>query len=319
MRALAVVALLSCVLGVCAPVVARAATASTPLSIQIPVLAPPATLAPNFTAAPWTNAAKVTLGYDRQVHASAAESTTAYLFTDGKAMYVGFDATQTRTAIVTNQRTNNVGVDTDDEVKISLWPGGRNGFNYQFIATPAGTRYQYSTENTNYEPSWDAVAGVHHDGYAVVMRIPLNVMRGARPDAWLVQLTRWEPTTGSLYAWSGGENFQGTTDVNYARPLVGMPKIVAMKPKPRAGIYLLGAVNGQSIGGSTSRMGLDLAVPVTAGTSLIATFHPDFSNVETDQQTISPTAFQRYYVETRPFFTQGQGFYNFMECDACPN
>ena len=113
-------------------------------------------------------------------------------------MYVAFDATQTRTPIVMNQRTNNVGVDTDDEVKISLWPGGRNGVNYQFIATPAAVKYQYSTENSNYEPSWDAIAATKTNGYIVVMRIPLKIMRGAQAT-WLMNMTRYEPTVRSAH------------------------------------------------------------------------------------------------------------------------
>jgi hypothetical protein len=313
---------LSALLMVSFPLQALSAVAvveSSPLSLTIPVLSVPPQLTLDFAATPWTKAAKVDLGYDRLTHAPSSEPTNAYVWTDGKYLFVGFDATQTRSSLVMNQHSNNVGVDTDDEVKISLWPGGRNGFNYQFIATPAGTKYQYSTENTNYEPTWDVITKTRSNGFSVAMRIPLNVMRGSHPHDWLVQFTRWEVTTGSLYAWSGGENFQGTTDVNYARSLVGMPTVAATKPKPRVAIYGLAAVNGASIGGSTSRMGVDVAVPITQGTSFIGTFHPDFSNVEADQQTISPTAFRRYYSETRPFFTQGSSFYNYYECDACPN
>lgn len=302
-----------------AAVPAAAAVQSATMSLAIPTLPHTDSLGTDLSAEPWPKAAKVNLGYDRLSHSAAQEPTTAYAWTDGKFLFVGFDAKQSRTPLVVNQHTNNVGVDTDDEVKIALWPGGRNGFNYQFIATPIGTKYQYSSENTNYEPSWDVAAAPKKDGYTVVMRIPLNVMRGAHAGDWLVQFTRWEPTTGSLYAWSGGENFEGTTDVNYARSLTGMPVVAAQRPRPRAGVYVLGSLNGASIGGSTSRMGADLAIPITEGTSLIAAIHPDFSNVEADQQTISPTAFRRYYSETRPFFTQGAGFYNYYECDACPN
>jgi hypothetical protein len=59
------------------------------------------------------------------------------------------------------------------------------------------------------------------------------------------------------------------------------------------------------------------AIPITQGTSFVGTLHPDFSNVENDQQSISPTAFRRYLQETRPFFTQGASAYNYMECDEC--
>jgi Domain of unknown function (DUF5916) len=294
------------------------AAEATDGSLTIPTVASPPPLVADLSSPVWQQAATVTLGYDRQTHAAAAELTKAYILTDGKALYVGFDAHQTRTPIVAAQRTNNVGVDTDDEVKIALFPGGRSGFNYQFISTPIGTRYQVSSENTNYEPEWDAVAKTLPNEYIVVMRIPLNIVRGGRPDTWLVQFSRWEPTTGSLYLWSGGSNVTGTSDPNYARPLLKMPA-TSGRPQPRIALYSLGEIASPRIGGSTSRAGADLAIPITEGTSIVAALHPDFSNVENDQQTISPTAFRRFFNETRPFFTQGAGFYNVYECDACPN
>ncbi len=298
------------------PAIAAEVTAG---ALTIPTVASPPPMVADLSSPVWQQAATVTLGYDRQTHAAAAEQTKAYILTDGKALYVGFEAHQTRTPIVASQRTNNVGVDTDDEVKIALWPGGRSGFNYQFISTPIGTRYQVSSENSNYEPAWDAVAKTLPNEYIVVMRIPLNVVRGAHPDTWLVQFSRYEPTTGSLYLWSGGSNVQGTGDPNYARPLLKMPATAGSRPKPRLALYSLGEIASPRIGGSTSRAGADIAIPITQGTSIVAALHPDFSNVENDQQTISPTAFRRFFNETRPFFTQGANFYNYYECDACPN
>jgi hypothetical protein len=44
--------------------------------------------------------------------------------------------------------------------------------------------------------------------------------------------------------------------------------------------------------------------------------HPDYSNVELDQQTIAPTVFARTYTEVRPFFTQAANFYG-LNCDVC--
>jgi len=284
---------------------------------------------PRVTAAPqidgtladpaWQSAAKIQLGYDGHTLSAAAEPTQAYLLTDGTFLYVGFDATQTRTPILANQNTNGVGADSDDEVAVVLWPGGTNGFNYTFVSTPRGTRYQSSSENSNYEPHWDARGTMSQGRWIVTMRIPFSAMHGASRDKWLLQVGRFEPTTGSLYLWSGGPTVGGLTDFTYAKPLRGLETIVASRPKPRFGFYGLGAIAAKSAGGTTSRGGLDLSIPIDATTSIVATIHPDFSNVENDQQSISPTAFRRYYSETRPFFTQGGGTYNFMECDACPN
>ncbi|HEX3468198.1 MAG TPA: hypothetical protein VHT05_08990, partial [Candidatus Elarobacter sp.] len=90
------------------------------------------------------------------------------------------------------------------------------------------------------------------------------------------------------------------------------------RPRPRFALYGLSGLGSPSSGLTTSRMGGDFSVPVTATASVYGTLHPDFSNVEIDQQTISPTAYQRSYTEVRPFFTQGANYYDNFNCDACP-
>lgn len=292
------------------------ATAET-RQITLPLVTQAPPIDGTLDAPAWKSAAVVHLGYDYHTFSSAAEPTTVLLFTDGKALYVGFSATQTRTSILTNQHTNNVGQDTDDEVMVNLWPNGSSGFAYQFISTAIGTRYQNSTENLIYEPKWDAMGHVDGSTYTVTMRIPIGVMRGAGGARWLVQLSRLEPTTGAEYVYNGGPTMNGNGDVLYARPLLGVPTGAKSRPQPRFGAYALGAVSAPDAGGNTSRVGLDFSIPVTSGTSFVGTLHPDFSNVESDQQTISPTAFQKYYQETRPFFTQGANAYDYYECDEC--
>jgi len=292
------------------------AVAETKKQIDIPTVATAPAIDGTLNAPAWKSAAVVHLTYDAHTYSSAAEPTTVMLFTDGAALYLGYQATQTRTQILTNQHTNNVGQDTDDEVQVNLWPNGTTGFAYQFISTALGTRYQNSTENLIYEPKWDAAGHVDGTTYTVTMRIPLAVMRGTSKDKWLVQLSRFEPATGSLYVFNGGPSINGTGDPLFARPLVGMPNVKS-RPQPRFGAYALGAVSSPYAGGDTSRVGLDFSVPITSGTSFVGTLHPDFSNVESDQQTISPNAFQKYYQETRPFFTQGSGPYDYYECDEC--
>lgn len=303
------------------PTAARAQTvalAGSPGELKVPVVATAPPLDGTLTSAAWKQAATAQLTYDLHSHAPAQEPTTVYLLSDGKALYVGFDAKEIRTPIMANQHTNNVGQDTDDEVQVNLWPGGSTGFAYQFISTPSGTHYQNSTENLTYEPQWESAGHVDGTEYTVTMRIPLSAMRGEKSGQWLVQLSRFEPTTGSLYLYHATASTSGTGDVTAAEPLLGVPS-TNLRPQPRFAAYALGAVAAPSAGGNTSRVGLDFSIPVTEGTSLVGTLHPDFSNVENDQQSISPTAFRRYIQETRPFFTQGATAYDYMECDECLN
>ncbi len=118
--------------------------------------------------------------------------------------------------------------------------------------------------------------------------------------------------------WSYAPGQTNGDDVTYAGALSGLVASAAARPRPRVALYGLGGAGSRSSGLTTSRMGGDFSLPVTPTSSIYGTIHPDFSNVEIDQQTISPTAFQRSYNEVRPFFTQGANFYDNFDCDACP-
>ena len=84
-------------------------------------------------------------------------------------------------------------------------------------------------------------------------------------------------------------------------------------------MYALGELTPKSNGGDTSRIGADFALPIAPTASFVASIHPDYSNVETDQQSISPTAFPRSYTEVRPFFTQAASSFNAnFSCTNCP-
>jgi hypothetical protein len=82
------------------------------------------------------------------------------------------------------------------------------------------------------------------------------------------------------------------------------------RARPRFAPYALGRVGSQAASGNMATGGLDVAVPLIQRASFIGTIHPDYSNVELNQQTIAPTVFPRVYLEVRPFFVQGASFYN---------
>lgn len=285
------------------------------LSLAVPLVQSAPPVDGSLAHDTWKNATSVTLNWDLQGHRAAPQQTTAYIETDGKFVYVAFDARQPGN-IVATQHTDDAGQGSDDEVEVDFWPGGVNGFNYQFIANPIGTHYQSSSENSGYRPQWWSAGAVGNGGYVVTMKIPLSVMHGTNATTWRVQFSRRVEGTGDIDVWSYDVNETSPDTAIYAGLMTGL-RAIAERPQPRAELYTLGALGGSSIGGSTSRLGLDLSVPFTATSSFYATVHPDYSNVELDQQSISPTAFRRFYHEVRPFFTQGNAAYNNFDCDMC--
>ena len=295
----------------------RAQTASRQFTIPSVTVTAPPKIDGTLDDPAWKSAAHVQLQWDISFQRPATEATDAYLLADKHYLYVAFVATQ-KEPIIATQHTNDQPMPNDDVVRVYFWPGGDSGIEYGFVSNPIGTRYELSSENTSFSPAWVAVAKTRNDGYVVTERIPLNVMRGDGRSTWRVQFDRRVRAANQTFEWAHDPAQSGTDSSLYAGYLQGMTVASqGTRTKPRIGIYALGQYASAASGGSTSRLGADLSVPLTQTSSFVATFHPDYSNVELDQQSISPTAFPRRFNEVRPFFTQGQNYYNSFNCNDC--
>lgn len=295
-----------------------------PLLVPLVQSAPP--LDPRQSPTVWPATAAISLPWNVAHARAAAESTTVHVATDGKFLYVRFDAeqrepvtaTQHSDDVITGGSNINGGIAwSDDAVWVDLWPTGPGGFQYQFEANPNGSHNEASTENTDFAPQWESHGVANGHGYTVTMAIPLSVVHGAHAGTWRMQLIRYVRSTGALNVWSYDPVQTNPDDAaragNVSMPLVARPPL----PKPRVGLYTLGAAASKDAGGSTSRIGADFSLPVTQTAAIFGTLHPDYSNVELDQQSISPTVYQRIFSEVRPFFTQAAGYYDNFNCDAC--
>ena len=295
------------------------AFAQATFTIAVPTVATPPSLNGAIDAT-WSTAVQVTARYDF-TYQKDGEPTQIHVAQDADGLDVAFEATQ-HEPITENVETNGAGVLSDDNVQVLLWPQGANGFSYTFVANARGARYQSSSENSAYTPGWTAVGRRTPGGYVVTMHIPFRVMRSGGSTSWKVQFERIIQVTNSTQAWAYVQGQRIAADPAYAGTLndVAVARTTAKtRPAARLQLYGLGEATTRGNGGNTSRMGADLALPVTATSSLLASVHPDYSNVEIDQQTISPSAFARYYSEVRPFFTQLSPNFNAQySCTNCP-
>ncbi|MFN2450058.1 MAG: hypothetical protein ABR508_09800, partial [Candidatus Baltobacteraceae bacterium] len=297
---------------------ARAADSTPAFTVTVPHVA----AAPSLTGiidASWKGAAHLDLGWDYIYRRPAPETTTVYVAQYAQALYVAWDVHQ-RAPLTINQNTNGGGVYNDDHVGIAFYPRATQGFTYIFRSNPLGARDQYSSENSAYSPQWESRGRKTPYGYVITMRIPMDVIRTGGSRSWRVQFTRKTVATNQDSIWAHDQAMQGDIDVNYAGTIEGIDLgKAALRPPARVQLYGLAELASPSAGGSTSRMGADLSLPITATASFVATLHPDYSNVEIDQQSISPQEFPRFYQEVRPFFTQlGQQFNARFNCWNCP-
>jgi hypothetical protein len=293
-------------------------------AFTVPSASPPP-LAPSDPSTDWSTGSAVSLTWDVAHGRPAEEQTIVHVMSDSHYLYVRFDAKQSVPVIATQHADDTVvggsnvngGIAwTDDAVWVDLWPGGAGGFHYQFESNPVGAHNESSSENSNFAPQWQSHGEVTSGGYTVTMAIPMSVIRGAHAGAWRVQFVRYVRSTGALDVWSYDPSQTNPDD--FVRAGTATLTSLAKPPLPPARFspYALAEGASRAIGGSTSRVGMDFSIPVTPTASFFGTFHPDYSNVELDQVSISPTVYQRTYNEVRPFFTQA-GQYFGLNCDVC--
>jgi len=267
--------------------------------------------------ATWRSATHVSLDWDFQFRRLAAEKTDAYIMADRSFLYVAFVAEQKESVTATIQ-TNDAALTADDIVRVYFWPGGDHGFEYFFESTPIGTHNEGSAENSAFAPSWTSVGRRTANGYVVTMKVPLNIMRGDGRTTWRVQFERVIHSTNQVFEWAHDPSQTGVDNAIFVGYLTGMgPARASTRTKPRVGVYALGQLGTQSAGGDASHLGADIALPITNASSFFGTLHPDYSNVDRDQQSISPTAFARQFSEVRPFFTQGGSLFQNFSCNDC--
>jgi hypothetical protein len=290
---------------------AEVVKSASSFSIVAPRAAEPPPIDGTIDHSVWRTAAHVTLTWNVDFRRPASDGTDAYVLTDGAYLYVAFAARQASPVLAT-QQTAGKAVEGDDWVAVFLWPSGVNGFRYMFKCNAIGVCYQTSTENDDFSPIWRAAGHITSGGFVVTMRIPLDILRGDGGDQWRMQLARQVNRVGDdTPVWAYAPDMDDEGQAVYSGFLNGMRGLgAAARPRPRLAVYGLGAMAAQRAGGSTSRVGADVAIPISRTASVFGTVHPDYSNVELDQQTIAPTEFRREFQEVRPFFTQGASFYN---------
>ena len=308
------------------PAIARASVAHT--AVVRAVKAPqPVPLDASLRDPVWQTALTANGFVNFTVLRPAAHDTVAYLLYDDRNLYVAFRCAQAGVPIVATQTVDHAGVSSDDHVTLWLDTSGNGSRTYSFSANPRGVSSETSSENTRYAPTWRTASAISGGDYTVVMEIPFSVLRaqGSGLQTWRINFERYIANTNEDYTWAFEPAQTSVSTWQYWPQLTGI--VIgksATRPKPYADAYALGSFgadhnifpNGYVDGApffepvNTRNVGIDATYPFTNTLAFVGTLNPDFSNVEEDQATISPTEFAKVYTEYRPFFAQGSQYIN---------
>jgi len=193
---------------------------------------------------------------------------------------------------------------------------------YSFGVTASGVRMDWYHPSDNefdldagFNPVWEAKAIIDSLGWTTEMRIPFSQLRftdqpvqtwGFNADHWNPAISEdvfWIPVPTNRTGWS-----------SYMGELVG---IEGIKPTRRLELLPYAASDARVTGGTVAgdpfdkganlrgRAGADLKMGLGPNMTLDATVNPDFGQVEADPAVVNLSAFEVFFDERRPFFTEG--------------
>jgi hypothetical protein len=193
---------------------------------------------------------------------------------------------------------------------------------YSFGVTASGVRmdWYHATDNetdidSRFDPVWEAKALIDSLGWTAEMRIPFSQLRFTDLPAqvWGFNADRWNPATSEDVFWIPvPSNRTGWS--SYMGELVG---IAGIKPTRRLEVVPYSAGNATVTGGRDvrnpfddgknleARVGADVKMGLGPNITVDATVNPDFGQVEADPAVVNLSAFEVFFDEKRPFFTEG--------------
>ena len=192
---------------------------------------------------------------------------------------------------------------------------------YSFGVTAAGQRLDAyhprdsESVDDSYAPVWEAEVARDSAGWTAELRIPFTQLRfnPGSAQTWGVNVRRWIPSKEeddywivvpkSVSAWAS--RFGELTGIEGVRP----GRRMELMPYVAAGASLRSGVDPadpfHDPREATARVGADFKMGLGPNLTLDATVNPDFGQVEADPAEVNLSAFETFFAERRPFFTEG--------------
>jgi hypothetical protein len=291
--------------------VARAARASGPVSLD-----------GRLDEAAW-GAAPVAGGFlqrDPDQGQPATEPTEVRILFDDHALYVGARLADGEPGAIVRQLSRRDGLAEADTFTFYLDPHRDRRTGVVLQVSAAGVQrdaaiYDDNFEDDTWDAVWESAVAIDEGGWSLEMRIPFSQLRfpttpghawgvNARrvvyrknESSWLELVPKNESGVASrMVSLEGIEGIEPGRHVELLPYVSGRAEYIA---PPSAGSPFN---DGSRLFGSA---GLDFRHGLGTGMALVGAINPDFGQVEVDPAVVNLSAFETFYEEKRPFFTEG--------------
>ncbi|HWO88968.1 MAG TPA: DUF5916 domain-containing protein [Gemmatimonadales bacterium] len=246
------------------------------------------------------------------------------VYTDD-ALFVGVTAFDTEPGAIRAQLTRRDDESPGDWISVYVDSYHDRRTAFQFSVNAAGVKRDvYLFNDTERDDSWDAVWDVaverNAEGWVAEFRIPFSQLRFAPADRhqFGFNVSRHIVRRAEVAMWrmiprraSGFVSLFGDLD-----GLEGLqpPRRLQVLPYSVARVSRGPAESGnpfQDGREGSARVGADIKYGLTSNLTLDVTLNPDFGQVEADPAVVNLSAFETFYPERRPFFTEGVNVFSF--------
>ena len=253
--------------------------------------------------------------------AAPTERTQVYLAYDDEALYIGARLWRVKPENIARGMSRRDGMTNVERFTITLDPQRNRRTGVGFGISAAGVRSdQQHTQDADregresqFDPVWTAEARIDSLGWTAEMRIPFSQLRfpAAAEQQWGIQFDRWMPDKNEDLSWvhvppsetgfiSRFGTLRGIEGVRATRPIELMPYAAGDATKRASS-----AVDNPLDRPYAGRFGVDAKAAIGNSLTLDATINPDFGQVEADPAEVNLSAFETFFDERRPFFTEG--------------
>ena len=276
----------------------------------------------------WAGAQPATgfLQRDPDEGAPASERTEVRFAYDEDALWIGARMFSADPGAIQTLMTRRDREGVAEQIVVSLDTYHDRRTAYSFAVTPGGVRidYQHGGDfqfgDRGWDPVWETKTRIDEQGWTAEMRIPLTQLRfrDAPEQTWGVNLVRRIPDRNEASYWAlvRRDETGWSSRMGELVGLVGLERSRGIELLP----YVVGSAALTDVADPSNpfldersvgvRAGGDLKIQLGSSLTLDATLNPDFGQVEADPAEVNLSAFETFFGERRPFFSENGNLYN---------
>jgi hypothetical protein len=260
---------------------------------------------------------------------AARRRTEARVVYDARTLYVGmrmFDPAPDSIRTLLARRDEQVTGSDWVSVEIDSYNDRRTAF--RFFTNPAGSRVDILTSDdtrhdVTWDAAWDVVTRIDSLGWVAEFAIPLSQLRYSTAGddearAWGIQFMRESARDAEVSYWSPMPPQAGRHVSLFGR-LSGLD---ALRGRRRVELLPYVATRTTRAPGDVrnpfyeparyaGNVGGEFKLGVGSSFTVTGTVNPDFGQVEQDPSVVNLGAFEQFFAERRPFFTEGAEIFAF--------